>query len=481
MLNQCYIPPTDPLLKQCTIAPLRRRSLGVLEQLESCHIGARESKDYVVRSGSLPTTSSNTAPVPGVQASSLPDPSYSSVQALPPIPNSSLIHRWNESRPLAQTGPVEFPDWRSLYIDNSVSKKRKLDGELAAAEAHRHIRQSSQISPRTTPISSLPPAKGHSGDLALDTSDMLWTSSTPSLSEIEPSHPSMFTSWPDFDWNAFDKLGAVQYRSQPLHQAIPMDVTIPDKQRTALFHQPRVVQSHPQNVWQQNIARVSSPQAPHPSTFESAQTPRQFQNTHHQVHPHQIVSNGSATPVNVCVSSSQPPASLFKNYNDASRPSPILLSHQRGIQPQRKQTLTSSNLIQVSPPQTRTESSDLLRKPSLYTIPAWPSPPDMGTVQKSIATSPQQSSPSTSSTIRDGVFQSQTNFNTLRQPSKLMQSEKLRSGYSQTSFRAGPLNISNITKPAESEKFQLPRARAGRKHCPNLYVHYTKPSMLTPY
>jgi hypothetical protein len=479
MLNQCSVPPADPPSKPgstTSLDPLRPRSLGVLKQLESCHIGARESKVNVVRSGSLPIAPSTTAPVSNALSSWFPDPIYSPVPAHQPPSHSSPIPGWKESRHLAQTNPVSSLNWRPLHIEDPVSKKRKLGSERGAAETQRLFRQSSQISPRTTPNSILPPAQSNARDLGVGSSHMLWTSAP------QPSNPQMLPQWSDFDWNAFDKLGTAQYGSQPSHQSMPMDITILDTQRPAnLSHQPRVGQLESRDIWQQNITRISSPQVPQQSTFESAQGSGPFQSNYQQFGPQQMGSQRSTTPMNLCIPTSQSltAESQSPNYNGTSRASPNLHSFQRGVQSQKKQTVTSTSPMQVSSQTMRTEPSDLLRKPSLYTIPAWSATPDARPVRIAATTSRALAHPSSSNnrsnTTRNGAFQSELTFNALRQPSNFIQPDKPSSRNFNTS---SPQRVSNVSNNAQrgdggavkADPFDLPRARAGRKHCPNLFV-----------
>jgi len=125
----------------------------------------------------------------------------------------------------------------------------------------------------------------------------------------------------------------------------------------------------------------------------------------------------------------------------------------------------------------RTEPSDLLRKPSLYTIPAWPATPDARPVQVA-ATSRALAHPSSfnnkSNTTRNEAFQSELTFNALRQSSSLTQPDKPSSRNFDTSSPQRASNASNAQRAdggaANAVAFNLPRARAGRKHCPNLFV-----------
>jgi hypothetical protein len=182
--------------------------------------------------------------------------------------------------------------------------------------------------------------------------------------------------------------------------------------------------------------------------------------------------HGSATPMNLCIPHSQQLAAMSKHYSDTSRTSANLPSHPRANQ--RKRTVTSPSPSQVKPPHMHTESADLLRKPSLYAIPAWPTARARSS-QILVASSPPQFYSSGSNPARNAGFQSHVNFNAPRQSSNLIQPEKLPIGYSDNGVRTEPTKVSSDTnlgdKAAEADTFELPRARASRKYCPNLYVH----------
>jgi hypothetical protein len=472
MLNQCSVPPTDPPPKPDSttmLDPLRRQSLGVLKQLESCHIGTRESKDYVVRRNSLPIAPSATVSLPKGHVSWLPNSSYGAVQAVQHSSHSTSIPWWNESRSLTQTNTANLPDWRPLQMDNSVSKKRRREDELTTGQAQR-LSQSSQISPQTSPVSTLPNIESSARDSVIDTSEMLWTPDMPSLSGNQPSNLPMFNSWADFDWNAFDRLGTSHCEPPPVHQTIPMNHTVPSTQKPAnLLYQPRVGQSKSRNTWQQNISRVPAPQAPYRPIFKSSQTSQRFQTSLHQPRHQQSVSPRSTMPMKATIPSFQQPATLSRNFNGNP---PNLSSPHLSLQPQRKQTTVSPSQTQTIPQSLQVASSDLMRKPSLYKIPAWPSPLEVRPPQMHMMTSQFQARPPNSNPDRSAGSQSSMNFGTLRQPSNSMPPERQSSrNFDDTPHSRGmnPAGSTHAISVAKINTFELPQARTGRKHCPNLY------------
>lgn len=489
ILNQCSVPPTDPPPKRFSTTqwdPLRRRSLGVLEQLESCHIGTRESKDNVVRRNSLPVAPSAIAPLPKAQASWLHGHSYASIQAVQLPSQSASVPWWNKSKPLrqtnqiAQTNTVKFPDWRPLYMDNSASKKRRLDGKFQSAQAQR-LSKSSQISPRTTPVPTLSDYGGCARDSTIEMSDMLWSPDLPSLPEPQPSNKPMFSSWSDFDWNAFNNLDTTQRQPQPVHQSMPINTTLPNTQRPAigLLQQLRIGQFEEPSRWQQNIPGVpAAPQVQHRPAFESFQFPRHFQANLHQTRPQQSTSHRPTIPLNPTSPSSQLRTAVFQNPSLTSRVTPNLVSQHQGAQSRREQASTEARPAPSNPQSLPVAPSDLLRKPSLYKIPAWPSTPEATASQIPTTISQFQSRPQTSYMAHSQGFQSSMNFSTTRLPSNSMQSENHPSKNFESRSDIGTINAPSstprITSP-RTDTFEISRPCTSRKHCPNLYVWPNSP------
>lgn len=485
MLNQSSVPPVDPLPKLGSMSPLdplRRRSLGVLQQLESCHIGTRESKDHVVRRSSLPIAPSTAAPIPKAQASWFPNPSNEPNQAIQPPSHSTPMPWWNELRPLAQTKNANLPDWRPLQIDESVSKKRRLEDDLATGQTHR-LRQPSQISPRTTPISTLPSIESPAREPAVNPSEMLWTRDMQSLSGNQPSDQSMFNSWPDLNWNAFDKLDTMQYGSQSMHQMKPVGYRVPSNQRPINpLHQPNLGQFESRNTWQQNIPRVPGPQVPHPAIFKSPQTLQPYQIRHQAQNQHSVLQR-CAMPMSAPTHPSQPAAALPRSFNGISGGPPNVSSPQINLQSQKKQTGTSTSPAQPSSPSLQAMPSDILRKPSLYKIPAWPSTPEVRPAQIPTTISQFRSRPQTVNTDTSEGFRSGPYFDALRPPPHLNQLREHPGRKFEIRPHSRVGNASGSTggvAVASTDTFELPRARTGHKHSPNLYVITESPSSILP-
>lgn len=485
MLNQCSVPPVDPLPKLGSMSlldPLRRRSLGVLQQLESCHIGSREIKDYVVRRSSLPVAPSAAAPIPKAQASWFANPSNEPIQAVQ-HPSHSAPNPWcNELRPLTQTKNADLPDWRPLQVDGFLSKKRKLEGDLATGQTPR-LRQPSQVSPRTTPVSNLPSIESSVREPVVNTSEMLWTPDMQSLSADQPSDQTMFNSWPDLNWNAFNKVDMMQYGSHSMHQMKPVGYTVPSNQSPITpLHQPNVGQFKSRNVWQQTIPRVPGPQVPHPSLFKSPQTPQPYQVSHQSQNQHSLLQR-SFVPMSAPSHTFQPSAALPRDFSGISRGPPNLSPTQINLRSQKKQTGTSTSLAQPSSPSLQAMPSDILRKPSLYKIPAWPSTPEVRLAQMPTAISPIRSHPQPINTDTSEGFGSGPHFGAPRPPSN---SNQLKEHPGRNFEIRPPSRVWNASSStggvavASTHTFELPRARTGHKHSPNLYVVTESPGLIVP-
>jgi hypothetical protein len=478
MLNQCSIPPIElPPKKRSTTQwdPLRRRSLGVLEQLESCHIANRESKDHVARRNSLPVAPSAIAPLPKAQPSWFKDSSYSSVQAVQPSSQTTSMPWWNGSRPCAQNNTVNFPNCRPLLIEDSASKKRRLNGDFQVPQAQR-LSQSSQISPRTTPVSVLPNRENFVRNSVMDRSDMLWTPDLAPLLRTPPPNKPIFNSWSDFDWDTFSELDTIPCHSQLVHKPMPMDIPLPNLQTSPpmnSLHQSRIGQFEPCNIWAKDISRVpAASQVRYRPTFESApKFHRSFQTSLHQAQPQNFTSQWLITPS--ATSSPCMQTVLSQTLNTTPRAEPNLVSrpHDRHAQNRQISISPSPSEATVQPPQPA--PSDLLRKPSLYKIPAWPIPQEVKSAQTPRLTSQLQPRSTGSYTASSAAFQSELNIGTPQQQPDLMQFENHRSRNFENNSSSEATNTSSSTPhvtTTNTDTFEVPRARTGRKHCPNLYV-----------
>jgi hypothetical protein len=76
-------------------------------------------------------------------------------------------------------------------------------------------------------------------------------------------------------------------------------------------------------------------------------------------------------------------------------------------------------------------------------------------------------------TASSAAFQSELNIGTPQQQPNLMQFENHRSRNFENNSSSEATNTSSSTShvtTTNTDTFEVPRARTGRKHCPNLYV-----------
>jgi hypothetical protein len=311
----------------------------------------------------------------------------------------------------------------------------------------------------------------------MGTSDILWTPDLPSLPGTQPSNKPLFNSWLDFDWNAFHSVDSALNQQQPVHQYMLMP---PSNQGllTNSPHQPRIGHFEPRNMWQQNISRApATPQVQRRPAFESAQSSPPFQTRPQQTRPQHLALPN--VPMSFHSLSSQPGTILSQNLNTTSTVAPIPIPQHQGLQFQRQQTSPSPRPAQASFQRLQTTPSDLLRKPSLYKIPAWPSTKETSLAQIPIATSRSQSPLAESYTASSRGFQSGMNFSAARQPSNSMKPDTNPSRNFENRSNAWAVNTFSSTPRvtgAKTDLFEIPRARNSHKHCPNLYAQINSPT-----
>ncbi|KAE9370773.1 hypothetical protein N431DRAFT_427133 [Stipitochalara longipes BDJ] len=244
---------------------------------------------------------------------------------------------------------------------------------------------------------------------------------------------------------------------------------------TNSLQQPRIGQFEPRNIWQQDIPRVSAaPQVQYRPPFEPApQFHRSFETSLHQARPQNSASRLPTTPINATTSSSRAQTVPSQNFNTTSQAPPNLVSHPQGLHAQNRRILTSPSPPQATFQPPPPAPSDLLRKPSLYKIPAWPTSPEVRPAQISTSTSQFQSRPSGSYIASSAEFRSAPTFGSVQQPPNSMQHEK----HPIRNFDNKPSSVTtnasssiSQTTAAKTHTFQVPQARIGRKHCPNLIV-----------
>lgn len=468
MLNQCSIPPTEKPPRSDSTAsydPLQREDVGARKQLESCHVGNPESKDHIIQRSSL---HSITGTLPEARVAWNLDPIFTSVPSRQlPAPSAS-VPLLDVSKPLVQRNIFQQVDWRPLDIGNSVSKKRKLDAESAPAYSGQWGSKSPQISPRTTPASLLPSSRSPLRESVVDPSDMRRTPDVPSLQGNRSSNKLACTSSAEFDSNTLDCVDVTEHRLQSRHQPILVDIVDPNNQfpPTSRLPQPMFCRPQSRKPWQQSIPRVSQAQYRFPAgPFQHPQPfPAYFQQAGAQLSRSQLPAIRNP----IC----QPPSDPRQSFNESFLPQSKITSCSQNSPSQEKMTSTLSSTSRLSSQSRRAERLDLLRKPSLYKHPAWPSPPEARPPQMQIPTIHFQSQPQISNMPGSGILQPSTIPIGLGQSSRSTQPGKHPIRNFETNPRSS-ISSSNRTPhvtATKSDTFEPPRARTSRKHSPNLYV-----------
>ncbi len=376
---------------------------------------------------------------------------------------------WDSAR--SRSNPTLDRDWRDWSYE-VMGKKRRHDYEWEMPGQQRtEFRQSSQISPRTIPMSTRAALEYTSVGTDFDSVDLLG----------RPNHSLLATNlWPSFDWDAFNDANTNKFISQSLEQAtVPMESSKMNKvcnvsssqqqSRTDL----RQKQMSPLRTWR------SSQQAEIPTTEKAMRTA------------------GNALPVRR--------SSSRKSENDtiSNKSLPLIrdqITLQGSCQPDPVPTVPckgpdimtlqpesdGSAVIRTSPPKAspRTpRTPDILRKPSLYKIPPWPSPSAALSDQ-----SPSICNEATNNRLpRSNSLARDTRAEATRKDDALSNFSAVETQRQNSQI---PItNINNLTSnqwnaPSKSSGhasdgvFQIPKARLSHKHSPNLSV---QPSLYSPF
>ncbi|CZR64084.1 uncharacterized protein PAC_13981 [Phialocephala subalpina] len=442
----------------------RRKSTSVVQRLESCHIG---DKDTGLRRGSLPAVPMT---APFQQASWSPDPAYCTNQ--PPQYSSfpAQVPWWDEpTTPLPHLS-VSASSWTPWQPHDSIPKKRKYEcGWQDGNPARKHYRSSTQISPRTTPVSMPSQTRFNCQQPSGAMSNTY---------ERQMSDHSTSMAWPSFDWEPYRVVNPNPQYVSPYTQATVL-VDIGDSNQNSVSHQ-QSFQDWPQgaNLFQQDF---DSNQGNHNMVSPSKNTSRLPMVT--GGFPGQQSSQISAVqPTFMGSPPQQPPTPTSPANRIPPVPPPNSVDRQAATfainGPPTLAPIVTSRPIVRNP-----ETSDILRKPSLYAIPAWPpapSPPIHTSSSASPGVPPSTVNPNPinqDSGRRTTLHNSGTSPTTQQLPGTVPQ--RRPASTTNISLNAnGPPSTSPSNPPTprdqsptpRNEDFQIPRARAGRKHSPNLIV-----------
>lgn len=371
---------------------------------------------------------------------------------------SSPTSWWEPSHARSHSNPLRNSDWRSIHDEDIVCRKRRHQANWEMPKPQRfQYRQSMQISPRSNPIPSFTPLTSSAYGMSINSHDMYGRLNHTLL---PPS------SWPSFDWNAFNDANTNQFISQSLQQA----------GMGTESHQEGGTNSSdlPQHEYQSKMSQAHAiPTKPwvegecQPTTeIETSQSP--------------IRCTPAIEPPQTC--NIQSYATAHAHSDSTQQPLVHIVSHE-----EQRLNSDSNNSWKTTPPEPlacqrvvdcpnslqgdthTTQPSDIARKPSLYRIPPWPAPL-LASLSSTISADGKQKP---NSSKIPGTLSSKARAKTAEiQP---VPQAKTQAHSPSMSTPAKSLNVSSPQNdnliPSSDADFQLPKAHAGRKNSPNLCVH----------
>lgn len=369
---------------------------------------------------------------------------------------ASPNHWWDPVRP--QTTPLPEHEWSSLGIEDILHRKRRHDHdwELPVPQRLRY-RQSSQISPRTRPAFSNPIPNWASPSTGGDP-----------YGRYNNNNMSAIESWPSFDWSQFNDTNTNQFISQALHQP-----NTPNLSSTSKEYSGDASQSQPQedlepghlgsvSLWHQKLQVTPSMGPDLPAIDQSFSSSSQGPHENSRV----AIPSGSLLPCRDQVTSQEP--ALSASTSDGGHAGiHVIDAHEatRGNAAVRMHNNDSVTRATLTP--------DIIRKPSLYKIPPWPS--TAATVAEAacvpstiVATHPIITPSQEATTEATGIDAGPSVSQPLPQ-SSASKAITTSAGDSSATQMNGPPNTKDSATSSRAE-FQIPKARLGRKNSPNLLV-----------
>jgi hypothetical protein len=459
--------------------PLRRGTTGMVRRLESCHIGGIEGNlaTSVVRSGSLPSVTPTMA-----AGSDLPPISFNPPKASKPpmkffpfAPFMSMPGR-NEVNLQPQDLPVAHND-RNVQPQNEGYRKRKLQEDTHESMPYPVRHSQNEQAPNEPSFSS------QMEGIQIEPLDIFGESEAdPTSTNPDSSSPSTLPI-PSFCWKPIPSPKNVQMCSSPpivatsSGSAAMAQFTIGSQHtQTPSSVQPEAHSSSPKEtvtvparfVPEQSVSprtqtvEIPRPPPPFPTQEEARQMMlcRRAVNSPSRGFAQDSQTSGSMLPLNPIgqfqIPRSVPPQSF---------PLPGF---------QRPQQIASLN----RPQNPQTYPSDVQRKPSLYKVPPWPSPPSSTTPMHILSSAP----PSTTSNMKVGNLNvvltnlaSRGNGLSHMQRTNMVPAQRL-GGQVQSSTQSmmpvTPPGIPPLRSPASSSLSSPPlQAQLNsnkRKHSPNL-------------
>ncbi|KAL5331829.1 hypothetical protein ACEPPN_001367 [Leptodophora sp. 'Broadleaf-Isolate-01'] len=472
--SQVCGPPTNAsqspkILHVAQQEPPRRESTSVVQRMELSQL--QENKYPSGRAGSAPSipyTPNNG--VSSVQYPWFAEPSYCGTPSseIPSLMYSAAC--WDQSLPTLEPRPLSSIPWRPLHTEDPDSTKRKQDDDFdERCSRLNYLRQSVQASPRTTPASTatsppFPTLQNSSNQFDMVGSDQ---------------HLPVSTVWPSIGCGTLDDVD--KSRSFLTRQSpIPMDLSGSDADVSTSsphhqsstnngFEQPRESET-----WLQHSSQPRGTM-PHQNRIPP------IQSHHSSGSGDQVLqeSRSSALHSNPHASPPPPGTLALNNMNTPHTQPPVApprprvhASHSHSSAP----PILPRGNIRVA------QSYDMLRKPSLYSVPPWPRASNLpvAPIQSANSQSHMRHPISSANELigrASEAVQERVNHAERSHQSNIMRSQRVDS---ETQSQAIGIPPAKATSPVSSPpderfsprvtSFQIPKARLGRKHSPNLIV-----------
>lgn len=388
-------PTNDPPPSAAATEPPRRGTTGMVQQLEFCHI--REAKPVPgTRSGSLPLipVTSNVNPNPRSAAFNLSNQGNPSSQFLPFAPFMSMPWWADQNLQLPDT-PMAQHDWNPIQPEEKASNKRKREGEPEQPRfSPKQRSQAEQSSLQVGYVSQL-------GGTTIEPLDGFANSSTNFATVTLPNVPSPTSKMQNFSWNSNSTMNQTQERSPtPASAGTKTSITnslrpnfrTSQKASVQCRGKTRPFQNNAQKQTVTVPARLVPEQSVSPRT-QTVEIPRLPYT--HQVQPRQMMLLQRAMNANsqLVPSLENPGAMLPMNRNNQFQiPRSVHPQALFPVDPPENPQNPSPNGLQAL----QTYPSDILRKPSLYKIPPWPSPPSPASLNQIQSSAARPSTPTAS-------------------------------------------------------------------------------------
>lgn len=391
----------DPPKTESPSQPLRRGTTGMVQRLESCHLGDIEGNPSpgVVRSGSLPSATPNMTAnsTPRLTAFNPPSTGKPPLKFFPFAPFMSMPWRSDPNLQL-QDIPLAQNDWTCMQPQDEASNKRKREGELE--QAMPHPTQRSKDEQLSTEPSFSPQMNG----IELARFDLFGHPSTAPMTTSSNNMSSPTSTMQSFCWKPNPNNANSKMRPSPL-------TTIKSSTSAIVSQNIRGSQQlSPQNSSSVQTDSNGRPQkdtvtvparlvpeqsvSPRTRTVEIPRSPIPAQDQARQMMLFRRAVNSPFHQGVQAPNSGALPAMNRNNQFQIPRLVPPQAFPFQGFQ------RSHQNPIPNRPQNPQTYPSDVLRKPSLYKVPPWSSPPS--------PTSPTQSSVSRSPISNASVGSSNT-------------------------------------------------------------------------